>query len=252
MLWAPASDSHETFVFDNLGWELLLNKQGASINFLAPHHACSSAVHNGGIRLAKHFANLRITPDCPLENGVAGLRSHFERFCSNRGMDVDMTIGMMTAASMKSVRIKVTECDGAEIVAVVSTGLANARSAGDVADYRSLTANLDKVGTINILVGTSVVMTDSALVEAHGTIAEAKAKTLHGLKIKSKISDELATGTGTDATAVVSKQIEASQNQNDPRIVEFCGKHTIFGEKLANSVIEALTSSFDYKKENLA
>ena len=59
--------------------------------------------------------------------------------------------------------------------------------------------------------------------------------TLQELDIRSPISGELATGTGTDAIAVICGE----QGER----IDYCGKHTRLGEVLARLVIEALSDS---------
>ena len=90
-------------------------------------------------------------------------------------------------------------------------------------------------GTINILALTSARLPPAAMVETVQMITEAKAAALQDLDIRSAGTGRQATGTGTDAVAVAAGP--------GPRSVDFCGKHTLFGEMLASAVIEALTSS---------
>ena len=67
------------------------------------------------------------------------------------------------------------------------------------------------------------------------TVTEAKAAALQNLDIRSPVSNEPATGTGTDCIAIAA----------DPKAekMQYCGKHVLFGETLARLVIEAVTSS---------
>ncbi len=142
---------------------------------------------------------------------------------------------MMTAASMDSLRVTKKREQGVDIIVLVTSGLSNPRRAGDHAEHRMMGAVSQDFGTINIIGLTSATLTQPALVEALMIATEAKAAALQSLGIKSSISSGIATGTGTDAMAMVSGQGETT--------VQYCGKHVLFGEILANLVIEAVTSS---------
>ena len=148
---------------------------------------------------------------------------------------------MMTAASIGSFRIAKKKEQGVDIAVLVTSGLSNLRRAGDHAEYRIMGASSQEIGTINIIVLTSAMLTQSALVEALMIATEAKAAALQALEVKSAISPGIATGTGTDAIAIVN-------GQGKPTI-KYCGKHVLFGEILAKLVIEAVTSSIHGKGE---
>ena len=66
-------------------------------------------------------------------------------------------------------------------------------------------------------------------------VTEAKAAVLRESGIRSPVSNKIATGTGTDAIAVVSG--------HGPETVRYCGKHVLFGEILGRLVTDALTAS---------
>jgi adenosylcobinamide amidohydrolase len=207
------------------------------LRFDCPARVMSSAVLNGGTVKANHILNLNIgnqrnhglndwqPPDLTLA-----------QYCRNCGLS-GTTVGLMTAASMDSFRlVHATEQD-IEIIVLVTTGLSNARRAGDYAEYREIGTPLCNAGTINIICLTTAVLTPAALVEAVITVTEAKTAALQNLGIKSPVSGNTATGTGTDAIAI------ASVRDHGTTTVQYCGKHVVFGEILANLVIEAVTSS---------
>jgi adenosylcobinamide hydrolase len=146
-----------------------------------------------------------------------------------------VTVGMMTAASLRSLRV-VREIICNETLAVlVTTGLENARRAGDPAEYRALDALPTKLGTINLGVVTSAQVGDAALVEMVVIATEAKVAVMQELDVTSPISGQLATGTGTDAIAVFSG--------GGIHSARFAGKHTVLGERLAIMVMQAIRSS---------
>jgi adenosylcobinamide amidohydrolase len=113
--------------------------------------------------------------------------------------------------------------------------VSNVRRAGDYAEHRSIMPAVSDVGTINIICLTTIGMVPAAMIEAVMTVTEAKAAVLQNLDIKSPVSNEPATGTGTDSIAIAA----------DPQAekIHYCGKHVLFGEIFARLVIEAVTSS---------
>lgn len=207
----------------------------------APRPVLGSCVLGGGFGLVRHIVNLRVDANLSGENAgfpdpVLTLRD-YSRVQGWRGP----VAGMMTAASMRSMRSACMEDNGLKVLAWVTSGLSNARCAGDRAECRDLPGTAPAPGTINIIMAASVRFTPAAMVEAIMTIAEAKAAVLRGLDIRSRISDRVATGTGTDAVAVVSG--------NGPEAL-YCGKHVLIGELVAQAVMDALSASLAwYEKE---
>jgi len=156
------------------------------------------------------------------------------QYCRNCGLS-GTTVGLMTAASMDSFRLVQATEQGIEIIVLVTAGLSNARRAGDYAEHRKIGNPQIDAGTINIICLTTAGLTRAAMVEAVITATEAKTATLQNLGIKSPVSNNLATGTGTDAVAIASGHGSIK--------ISYCGKHVVFGEILAKLVIEAVVSS---------
>ena len=127
---------------------------------------------------------------------------------------------------------------GIEVVVLVTSGLSNPRRAGDRAEYRKMVTHSGEIGTINIIAMTSAILTRPAMVEALMIVTEAKSAALQDAKIRSPVSNKIATGTGTDAIAVVSG--------HGPETVRYCGKHVLIGEILGRLVTDAVTSSIDH------
>jgi len=205
------------------------------VQFDSPYYVISSAVLNGGFTEASHILNLKVAKQ------PEGLNSAFKSpvvelsaYCEQHGWQ-GITAGMMTAASMDSYRIVRAVKQGVDVIVLVTAGLSNARRAGDYAEYRKIMPAVSNVGTINIVCLTSIGMVPAAMIEAVMTVTEAKAAALQSLDIRSPVSNEPATGTGTDCIAIAA----------DPKAekMQYCGKHVLFGETLARLVIEALTSS---------
>jgi len=202
------------------------------VEFSRPHRVLSSAVLNGGLVEADRILNLKVPKQCsaPLEDPAVTL----SRYSSRRNWR-GLTVGMMTAASMSSLRTKGESSQGVDITVLVTSGLSNARRAGDRAEFRRMDTDAAGAGTINIVALTNAAMTGAAMAEALMIATEAKVIAVQSLGISSPVSGDLATGTGTDCTAIVCGQASP--------LIRYCGKHVLFGEILAKLVIETVTSS---------
>ena len=199
----------------------------------------SSAVLNGGMVKANHLLNLHVNKNrTPTE-----LPDEFiTKYASNLNLK-GAVVGMMTAAYMDTFRLVKESMQGVEISVLVTCGLSNARRVGDRAEYRVMAAQEEEIGTINIIVLTSAILTDAAMVEALMIATEAKTAALQETAVLSPVSNKIATGTGTDAIAVVSGQ--------GPELVAYCGKHVLFGETLGSLVFDAVKESIKSNLNNI-
>jgi adenosylcobinamide hydrolase len=230
----------EFFVGSDLmpGVKLSISADFVHLNFEQPHRTLSSAVLNGGYCHASDFLNVRVPKHSAgtMEDPALSLqRLSTQQNCQG------VTVGMMTAASLNSLRVLRETIDGETLAVLVTTGLENARRAGDPAEHSALEAVPTEVGTINVAVVSSAEVADEALVEMIAIATEAKVAVLQELGIKSPVSGQLATGTGTDSIAIFS----GHGNQR----VRFAGKHTLFGERLAVLVMQVMRSSVNYQQE---
>ncbi len=220
-------------------FDVEVNEQFLHVSFDSPVRMLSSAILNGGIQIADHFLNTKV------DANFLGEKTDFEapaltlkRIVDSEKWDGNCA-GMMTAALMKSFRRVKLEEQGVWIEVFVTSGVSNARRAGDKADYQFMNEACDKIGTINILLLTNANLSDASLVECVMMIAEAKAACLQDLNVLSPVSNLLATGTGTDSTAVACG--------NGPEI-QYCGKHVLFGELLAKATYQAVNESLSVDK----
>ncbi|MCK9504348.1 MAG: adenosylcobinamide amidohydrolase [Porticoccaceae bacterium] len=217
------------------GVSLETDRHWISLAFDQLRPCLSCAVVNGGLGLANRWLNLIVDDDGhngEHPNDTVALR------CRRQGWQPQDTVAMMTAASVNSLRIRFAVIDNESVLVAVTTGLANARRAGDPAEYRQLQAVPAEVGTINMAIVTSATMTTGVMVEALMIATEAKAAVLQDFNIISTASPGIATGTGTDAQAIFSGR---------GRQVAFAGKHTVFGERLAQLTMTALGDSIGRK-----
>jgi adenosylcobinamide amidohydrolase len=210
------------------------------IGFPAPRPVVSSAVLNGGAVSANHILNLRVAKHLPSESGrsLPSPSVTLQQYCDERNWK-GTTVGMMTAASMNSFRIARGHVKHIEVIAMATSGLSNPLRAGDPAECRHLIDHGVSFGTINIIILTTAFLAPAAMVESLMIATEAKTCVFQSFGIKSRVSNDLATGTGTDAIVC------ACSNSSDS--IQYCGKHLIFGEVLARLVIEALTPAIKWE-----
>lgn len=202
------------------------------VEFNKPYQVISSAALNGGLVQADHILNLKV-PQYSTSN-LEPPEITLTKYCADQNWN-GTTVGMMTAASMDSLRIFREEVYGIHVIALVTCGLSNPRCAGDKADDNTIETAARNSGTINTIILTSGTLSPATMVEALVVATEAKSVALQRLGVKSPISQNFATGTGTDAIAIASSQ--------DTREIRYCGKHVIFGEILGRLVIDAVFSS---------
>jgi len=214
---------------------LELTPDYAAVRFSTPRPVLSSAIHNGGLVEAAGALILRVAANH--DGAAAGHeppRATLARSARALGL-APATVGMMTSASLDSLRYVALREGGVRVAALVTAGVSNARRAGDRAEWRTFDPPPPAAGTINILVLTDARLGTAALAEALMVATEAKAAALQSLGVFSPVSGGTATGTGTDATAVA--------GGHGPAAAEWCGKHTLLGEMIAGAVIAALTDS---------
>lgn len=192
-----------------------------------PLEVLSSAPLNGGFCQASNFLNWRVGASFVNESPAVTLLQQAQQL-----QLPGLTVAMMTAASMWSLRWVESVRDTLGFTAVVTTGLSNSRRAGDAADHEA------SPGTINLLLLSHQRLSPAAMVEAIAMVTEAKAAALQDANILSAKSQLIATGTGTDCTAVVC--CASSET------LEYVGKHTLAGELLAKACMEAIEQSLEW------
>ncbi|QJQ04565.1 hypothetical protein EJG51_000430 [Undibacterium piscinae] len=100
------------------------------LTFVRPMTALSCCVLNGGLQSVRHVLNLKVTEDDTILTEPADTLS---AACAEMGLQ-EPALGMMTAASMNSLRQHTCRFGDLYFSAIVTAGMANARRAGDPAD----------------------------------------------------------------------------------------------------------------------
>lgn len=224
---------------NRFGYQVEHTRRHVHIQFEKTRPVLSSAPLGGGLARADHILNLRVAKNAdgsagPFEPPAVTL----ENYRLKMGWSGHV-VGMMTAADAESFRKTSREEQGVEMSVLVTTGISNARRAGDRAECRDMAGMNPVNGTINIMVLTNALLSPGAMVEAVITATEAKTAVLQDLGITNPITGAPATGTGTDAIAVI--------GGFGPTQISYCGKHMLFGEMIASTIIAALSSSLKNK-----
>uniref|UniRef100_A0A7S4EIN2 Uncharacterized protein n=1 Tax=Pseudo-nitzschia australis TaxID=44445 RepID=A0A7S4EIN2_9STRA len=196
---------------------------------------------------------------------------------NNNSLDDKSTVGIMTAASMKSLRTASRSAGGIFVDVVVTAGISNSRTAGADADVFSMlpqqqdernTGNDSKSsnnkttatapqehqprapppGTINtVVVINGAPLSEGAVVEAYAIAIEAKCAACADFRLpcaKSLYGNDLAQGTGTDCAVLLTPlasphSTSASTNSTNVPLLEYAGKHCLLAELIGQAVREA-------------
>lgn len=133
-------------------------------------------------------------------------------------------VGLLTTAEVEQYTTHFLQSGSLWVQSVCTVGLDNARTAGDEADVEK---TCEPHGTINIILSTNALPSLSAQLEAIQVVTMAKTRALMEMGVKSRKSETLATGTGTDCIVLASS---GDLNQN------YCGMHTRIGQLIGQSV----------------
>ena len=135
-------------------------------------------------------------------------------------------VGLMTSRRRHQHAVAEAAHTDAFCRCVATVGLGNSLAAGDP-------AHATASRTINLLCQLSDPMTDGALVEAIALAAEARTSAMLSSGVRSVVSGQPATGTGTDCIVVAAPVSPAEASA-------YCGKHTAIGERLGRAVYQAV------------
>jgi len=214
------------------GWKPQLNQlsykiidETLVIESMTPFKILSSAVLNGGLRTCKAIVNKQVSKTFR----VKACEKYLIEVVSELGLEPKTTAGFLTAAEVKDFSVQEIASRNFSVTCIATAGLSYPAVPGEDA------AVSGKSNTINIFVFSDADLTDSALVNAVQTVTEAKSHALNTLGIKSAFSDNPATGTTSDATAVSSLGLGEE--------TRFTGAATIIGKMIGKAVVSAVSSS---------
>ncbi|MDQ0216421.1 iron complex transport system ATP-binding protein [Oikeobacillus pervagus] len=180
--------------------EAWLSQSAEMIRFESPipMRTLSAGVIGSGWGWHRTFVNRHVDKDYHYENH----KEEMGQYLLNNGLDLNETVGMMTAVHLKDVAFQLIEKEDFSVFIVVTAGVGNAVDASF--PCRRMTNN--NPGTINTWVIVNAHLADEAFVQAIMTATEAKTKALFSKKVKDPVTKTLATGTSTDSVLIAASQ----------------------------------------------
>jgi adenosylcobinamide hydrolase len=209
-----------------------------------PLKILSSALLNGGLIEANGIINVQVPEGSGSDvNDMhwSGPETFLKKVVQGLQLPNDKVVGLMTAAQMKNVVALTEKYDGVTLTVFVTAGATVAVTAGEQAASKS--SQLQKIGTINIIIIVDGNLTEGCMVEVVKTATEAKTVALRELDIRSRFSGDLATGTLTDSVAV------GCTKKGEP--IRYAGTFTILGELIGKCVRQGVKTAI-FKQENIA
>ncbi len=182
----------------------------------------SWALQGGGLHQAQKIAWIQVSP-YDLTRDICPQKFLQEKL---KAIDAADALGFMTSAKIEQYTESIVSVSGVTAVAVVTVGLGNALRAGDPNRAAS------HVGTINCACMVDQSLSLEAMLEAMVISAEAKTAAVLESGIRSVMSGEPATGTGTDCHAIACPD----RREATP----YAGKHTAVGSAIGAAVFAAV------------
>ena len=133
-------------------FELKLVGRNLLVLFDEPRRVVSSAVLNGGLRLARAILNHQVSKDFDHRNPEGYLRKVVDEL----GIEDDV-VGLMTAADVDKYGMSTQEHGDLSVTAIATAGASNAAACGEP-------ASCGLSNTINIIVLVGARMTDSCMI----------------------------------------------------------------------------------------
>jgi adenosylcobinamide amidohydrolase len=211
-----------------------------SVDLRRPHSILSWAIVGGGKTHAQRVvwhrvSNSDLAPD-------VDPKGYFEQQLARR-FDNGTCVGFLTSAPLETFVETRRELDGLWALCVATVGLSNAVTIGDPPTSRA-----SAQGTINILIQSSVPLSDNAAIEALSLVAEARTLAVLQGSVRSIAGDSIATGTGTDCIAIAAPLATSEETA----AADYAGKHTALGHLIGGCTREAITQGVrDWKRRCL-
>ena len=213
-------------------------KKHIRVSFDYPLRTVSSSLFGGGYGEILNIVNLS-TDSKEVRNNDP--KTVISDFLDKKDLHGE-TVGLLTSAPMEYAQAVLVGEEGINVLAIVTAGVSNALNAAERSPVRFCGEPGVLSGTINVVVITNACLFDECMVSSVMTITEAKAASLYDLKVKSIVTGNQATGTGTDAVVVVSGRGKALQ---------YAGGHTLYGQLLGQSVSTGIKLSLLKKKTRI-
>lgn len=227
------------------------------VSFSRPYLVGSTCPVNGGIRedLAAIFNHQICEPvnhDTPLlRKASRDPETYHQVVCETLGLNPGLSASLSTAANMSNFAIARDSFRDLEVVAIATGGVEGcAGRAGDPASYYENDGEFENLtpgtapnhGTVNIILLINREITRGALYRAVITATEAKSAVFQELNIYSTVSNQLATGTGTD-------QIAIACQLGTGKPITSTGKHGKVGELIGKTVQRAIKETLSFQNQ---
>jgi adenosylcobinamide amidohydrolase len=195
----------------------------------------SSAPYAGGFRSTDLILNLRTSARETKKHHPEFIISDFLR---KKGL-IGSAVGFLTSAHLDYAQFIRLQHGDIGLLSIVTAGTSNALNITDRSATLFTGEALPKPGTINIILITNAELFEDCYVSALISATEAKTAALFDLRVKSVVSGRQATGTGTDAMAIVSgKGIR----------IQYAGGHTRFGQLIGEAVYTGVRNALTKQK----
>jgi adenosylcobinamide amidohydrolase len=193
------------------------------VTFSTSRAILSSAPYSGGLYTTNTIVNLKTNAK---EMQFYPPDKFISQFLKKNRLN-EKAVGFLTAAHLEFAQFIYVEERECKILAIITAGTSNALNAAEksLTPYTGETLTLP--GTINTIVITNAQLLVDGFVSSIITATEAKSAALFDLKIKSVVTGNQATGTGTDAVAIV-----AGKGLR----IQYAGGHTQFGQLMGEAV----------------
>ncbi len=198
----------------------------------------SSAPCYGGLSQARYIMNHQVpanpvaAPAAAPRRGWTDPQRYLTQVARERGA-AGRTVALMTAVPLDNLVTLRESAGDLWVEGFITVGVTNAVRAGEPVTHVE-GGRSGKPGTINIIVVTNARLSDSAMVGAVQVITESKAAALLAAGVPSWTGRRGATGTGTDAVAMV-----CGAGRAGPRL-RYSGTHTKVGELMGRLVIRGV------------
>jgi adenosylcobinamide hydrolase len=208
-----------------------------------PLRILSSAVLNGGLTETNGIINVQVSEGCGSDKN--DVHWNAEEFLNKELQKLQLPneriVGLMTAAKMQNVAVYSEKYGQTTLTVFVTAGSSIAVTAGESSASKK-GVELERCGTINIILLVDGNLTDGCMVDALKTVTEAKTVALRELDIRSRFSGDIASGTLTDSVAVgCTKKGDA---------IRYAGTFTMLGELIGKCVRDSVKTAI-YKQEKL-
>lgn len=205
------------------GPEIVLKAPHIIVTLPGPHRVLSWALVGGGLCQLSAVV-WREVQNRDLGPGVCAQSLLQE---SLKAVGYPNATGLLTSAPLRDYCAVQETRDGHTAFALATVGLSNALAVGDPPNIKPRS-----FGTINLLAWFSHALSESATVEALSIAAEARTAAVLEAKVQSRVSEQFASGTGTDCIVVASP---SGSNEH-----AYAGKHTNSGSLLGQTSLAAV------------